>query len=114
MPLSLYYQATPRYFISLGPSVAYLISYTEESDQGNFTGMNPFNKFEMGVNIGLGAKLGENVFFELRCSNSITPVRNYGSAANQIFYPNPVARFFNKGLYSNILSLFFTYKFQLK
>jgi hypothetical protein len=114
MPLSLYYQANDRFFITLGPSVAYLISYREENERGDWTGDYPFNKFEAGLNIGLGARLNDKWHFELRCSNSITPLRNYGIAATNVYYPNPVARFFNKGLYSNLLSLFFTYQLSLK
>ena len=114
MPFSLVYQLNTRYFLTLGPSVAYLISYKEETERGDWTGDYPFNKFEAGVNIGLGAKLGERVFFEIRCSNSVTPLRDYGILANKVYYPNPVARFFNRGLYSNLLSVFFAYQINFK
>ena len=113
MPLSFRYMVNERYFITLGPSVAYLISYREETERGDWTGMYPFNKFEAGVNFGLGAKIQDKFSVELRSSNSVTPVRSYGMLANQVWYPNAVARFFNKGLYSNLLSLFITYHFDL-
>ena len=114
LPLSFVYQLTPKYFITLGPSIAYLISYNEETERGNWTGDYPFNKFEVGVNAGLGAKLGDKITVELRSSNSVTPLRGYGVLANQVYYPNPVARFFNKGLYSNLLSFFVTYRLHFR
>lgn len=114
LPLSFRYQVNDNYFITLGPSVAYLISYTEETERGDFTGEFPFDKFEAGVNFALGRKINERFSIELRSSNSVTPVRSYGILANLVYYPNPVARFFNRGLYSNLLSLFVSYQLDLK
>ena len=62
----------------------------------------------------IGKMLKEKLFVEVRCSNSITSVRDYGQIANLVFYPNPVARFFNKGFYNNILTLMFSYNIDLK
>jgi hypothetical protein len=113
LPLSFLYLINQKYFITLGPSVAYLISYREETERGDWTGDYPFNKFEVGVNIGVGANLGDHFAVELRSSNSVTPLRSYGILATQVYYPNPVARFFNRGLYSNLLSFFLTYRIDL-
>jgi hypothetical protein len=109
MPLSFRYQLNADYFITLGPSLAYLISYTEENEIGDWTGVYPFEKFEVGVNAGLGRRFNDSWSVELRTSNSITPIRSYGVLANRVFYPNPVAQFFNKGMYNNILTLMVTY-----
>lgn len=109
MPLSLFYQVNEHWFLTLGPSVAYLISYREENHLGDFTGDSPFNKFEGGLNIGLGRIINDRWSIELRCSNSITPIRDYGTAARNLYMPNFVARLFNKGLYSNLLTLFLSY-----
>jgi hypothetical protein len=108
------YQLTQKYFITGGPSVAYLISYTEENEFGDWSGVYPFEKFEVGVNIGLGAKLNDKWTVEVRSGNSVTPIRSYGVLANKVYYPNAVARFFNKGLYNNILTLLFTFQFDKK
>jgi hypothetical protein len=114
LPLSFRYHVNPKYFITLGPSVAYLISYREANQLGDWTGQWPFNKFEGGVNIGLGRIIKDRLSVEIRSSNSVTPIRDYGQIANLVFYPNPVARFFNKGLYNNLLTLMFTYRLNLK
>jgi hypothetical protein len=113
--LLLRYKLNPVYFITVGPSLAYLINYNENIDYVDFTGAYKFNKFETGVNIGLGRKMLKDKFFvEVRSSNSITSIRDYGQFANLVFYPNPVARFFNKGFYNNILTLMFSYNIDLK
>jgi hypothetical protein len=114
LPISAYYKVNQLYSLMAGPSVAYLISSTEYINKLNMSEFSKFNKFEIGLNIGLTRKIKNIWFVELRCSNSITPIRNYGIAATGIFYPNPVARFFNKGLYNNILTMFVTYVIDTK
>jgi len=115
LPLLLKFNLNPKYFATLGPSLAYLINYNENINYVDFTGAYKFNPIEVGVNVGLGRKIFKDKFFvEVRSSNSITPVREYGVLANMVFYPNPVARFFNKGFYNNILTLMFSYSIDLK
>ncbi|MGZ3899531.1 MAG: outer membrane beta-barrel protein, partial [Bacteroidia bacterium] len=114
LPLLLNYQLNKDYFITLGPSVAYLASYYEEINYINYTGAYHFNPLEYGVNFGLGKKIKNNFFVEVRTSNSINAIRSYGSFTSTVFYPNPVARFFNRGFYNNILTLFVSYKINLK
>jgi len=109
LPLSLRYMLNQRYFITLGPSIAYLVNYYENINYTNMTGYYHFKKYEVGLNIGLGRTMIKNISVEVRCSNSITSVRDYG-VVSHVFYPNPVARFFNKGFYNNILTLMLTYK----
>jgi hypothetical protein len=100
-----------KYFYTAGTSLAYLISYTEATELGNWNGVYPFNKLEVSLNAGLGYEYNKQLAIELRSNNSIAPIRSYGRIANLVFYPNPVARFFNKGLYNNVLSLIISYKF---
>lgn len=109
LPLSVRYRLNKRYFMTLGPSIAYLINYTENINYSDFTGVYKFQKYEVGLNIGLGRTMFKKLQVEVRCSNSITSIRNYGVVSN-VFYPNPVARFFNKGFYNNILTLMLTYQ----
>lgn len=109
LPLSLRYMLNKRYFLTLAPSLAYLVSYNEDINYSNFTGMYTFKKYEVGVNIGLGRTVVKNLSVEVRCSNSITAIREYGIASN-VYYSNPVARFFNKGFYNNILTIMLSYK----
>jgi hypothetical protein len=98
-----------RYFITLGPSLAYLINYNENIDYTDFTGFYQFKKYEVGLNIGLGRTIIDKLSVEVRSGNSVSSIRDYGVVSN-VFYPNPVARFFNKGFYNNILTLMLTYK----
>lgn len=115
IPVLFRYKVNPAYFITIGPSIAYLVNYNENINYVDFTGIYKFNRFETGVNIGLGRKMLKDKFFvEVRSSNSITSIRDYGQIANLVFYPNPVARFFNKGFYNNILTLMFSYNIDFK
>ncbi len=112
LPLLLNYKANETYFITIGPSIAYLINYQEDTERGNWNGVYPFNKFEFAANFGLGRKLKKNLLVEVRSTNSFIPVRGYGNgfSTSGIYYPSTVARFFNKGLYNIILSAYITYQ----
>lgn len=114
IPLLLNYKLNEKYFATLGPSMAYLINYTEETEVGNWNGVYPFNKFEYGINVGLGTTIKNIVDIEVRSANSFLPIRDYGVIANRVFFPNAVARFFNKGLYNNVLSVLVIYKIKPK
>ena len=115
IPLTYKRRVSERYYITLGPSVSYLVSYREESDRGDWTGLWPFNKFVIDLNLGLGGDINESWSVELRTTNAITPARDWGgNFTSRVYYPNAIARFFNKGLYSNILSLFVSYKFDFR
>ena len=114
IPVLLRYQANPTYFITLGPSVAYLINYTEEINYINYTGAYPFNKFEYAANFGLGRKIKDKYCVEVRSSNSVTPIRGFGAFTNSVFFPNQAARFFNRGFYNIILTLMFSYNIDIK
>lgn len=114
LPLSFHYYLNKDFYMTVGPSMAYLVSYSEFTERGNWTGVYPFEKFEYGVNASLGRKIKDRFFVEVRTSNSIAPIRPYGQIANLVFYPNAVARFFNKGLYNNILTFMVSYKLTTK
>ncbi len=113
LPVSFRYHLNSEYFTTFGPSIAYLVSYYENINYTNETGNYKFNPIEVGLNVGLGRKIKNNFLVEVRCSNSVNTIRSYGVASN-VFYPNPVARFFNKGFYNNILTLFVAYQIDLK
>lgn len=114
LPLSFRYMPNSKYFITLSPSFAYLINYYENINYTNYTGTYTFKKYEVGLNAGFGIQLKNNFSVELRSSNSVTPIRPYGINATGIYYPNAIARFFNKGLYNNILSVIISYQLDLK
>lgn len=102
------------YYVNLGFGFNYLVNYQEDNQAGNWDNVWPFEKFELSINAGLGRKITEQLNVEVRSSNSITPIRPYGLNASGIFYPNAVARFFNKGLYNNTLSLVLSYQLSLR
>ena len=62
LPVMFKYYVNPTYFITGGPSIAYLINYAEENQLSVITGMYQFNKYEVGVNVGLGRKIKESFF----------------------------------------------------
>lgn len=111
MPLSVRYQVKSAYFITLGPYLSYLINHRENINYADRTNDYVYNKFELGLNLGVGRKLGNKFSVELRTTNSLTPVRTF---QNNTYYPNAVARFFNRGYYNNILTLFVAYHIDLK
>ncbi len=114
LPLMFHYYLNRTYFVTGGPSFAYLVNYNEIIDYVDRTGSYPFEKKEIGINVGLGRKIKDQFYVEIRSSNSIVPIRRYGVIASGVFYPNPVARFFNRGLYNNILTLLVSYKIDFK
>ncbi len=117
MPLLYRLNLNKRWFITLGPSVAYLINYREIDDGGDVTGTpmgNDFEKFELAVNAGLGAKIRSGFEIELRSTNSLLPVHNYGVGSSNVYYQNPIAQLFNEGFYNNILTLFVSYTIKKK
>jgi hypothetical protein len=114
IPVLFRHHLNKDYFVTLGPSTGYLAGYREFTERGEWTGVWPFDRFEFGLNFGLGKKIKERFSVEVRSSNSVVPIRSYGVLASQVFYPNAVARFFNKGLYNNVLTFFVAYRFNLK
>lgn len=110
MPLLYKLFVNKRFYITLGPSVAYLISSKEEVDSPNMVGGTELNKFEVGINAGLGVKANDRLFMEIRTSNSILPIHDYGVSNSNVYYQNPIGQLFNEGWYNNILTLFVSYK----
>ncbi len=114
VPLLMEFKLNKLYYLTLGGNVGYLFHYTEDNEFGNWNGVYPFNDFEFSCTAGLGRKLKEPWLVEVRTTNSFWPIREYGIIANQVFFPNALARFFNKGLYNNILSVSLLYKIKPK
>jgi hypothetical protein len=114
MPLLLNVQLNQRYFMTLGPSIGYLLNFNVHVNGIDYSSLYTFEKFEFGSNFGLGRRMKGNFLVEVRTNNSFLPILRYGRAANAVYFPNPVARFFNKGLYNNILSAFIIYEIHPK
>lgn len=104
VPLLLTYTHKKKYIFDIGVSAAYLINYYEATENGNQTGLYPFQKFDYSVKVGLGYNITERWFMNFRSSNSFITTRpNYIKQA--IYYNNIIARTFNKGYYNNILEV---------
>ncbi len=111
-PILLSYKLNKVYFGTIGGSGAYLINYREANEVGDLTGTYPFKTTEWNVSVGLGRSIIPNkLFIEIRSTNSVAAIRPYGVRATNVFFPNPVARYFNKGLYNNILLVNLYYHF---
>jgi hypothetical protein len=109
VPLILRYQPKSRFFLTVGASAGYLISYYEGNESGNITGYSPFKSFEYSVNAGLGIQINPKWSFEMRSNNSFVTIRPWGVTSN-VFYNNFIGQTFNKGLYNNIIEVFLSYK----
>lgn len=114
IPLLLNFKANSKYFLTLGPSLAYLFKYNVSLNGIDYSDLYRFNKLEYSINFGLGRKIKGDFLVEVRTNNSFLPILNYGQTANLVFYPNAVARFFNKGLYNNLLSAYIIYQIHPK
>lgn len=97
-----------KFFFTLGGSFAYLMNYYEASEVGNLTGMYPFKSTEYSLNTGIGMMMTQKIGVEIRFNNSIVNVRPFPGF--KPYYNNPIARYFNKGSYNNIIQIAFTYK----
>jgi hypothetical protein len=107
VPLLLRWQPN-KFFFTLGGSFAYLINYYEASEVANLTGMYPFKSTEYSLNTGIGMAMTPKISCEVRFNNSIVTVRPFPGF--HPYYNNPVARYFNKGSYNNIIQILFSYK----
>lgn len=112
VPLILRFQPN-KFFLTIGASYAYLMSYYEASETGNQTGIYPFNRDEFSLNTGVGMNLTPKLGFEVRANNSFMTIRPFGGNFAP-YYNNFLARWFNKGFYNNVLQLVFSYKISPK
>lgn len=111
VPLLLRWQPN-KFFFTLGGSYAYLINYYEASEIGELTGMHPFRSTEYSLNTGLGMMMTPKIAVEVRFNNSVVNIRPF--TGFRPYYNNPLARYFNKGSYNNIIQIAFTYKITSK
>lgn len=84
--------------LEVGPSLGVLISQYEEADYQLLD--NPFNLFDLSLNIGLFYHFNPRWSFNIRYSNSILPVRPHSGGTTYKF---------NQGQYNEVLSFTFHY-----
>lgn len=63
-----------RFYFEVGPSFGRLLSVKQNINGSIYTDQSNFLKNEFAVNIGLGCEIVNNLYFNIRFSNSIIPV----------------------------------------
>lgn len=104
VPLLLqYHQGKFTYEFGLG--LGFLIGEEESFNFQDLTGVNPFNKSELGVNLGINYTIFKKLGINWRFSHSLTAIRPHASGAT---------RWYNPGQMNNVLAFTLTYKFLQK
>ncbi len=100
-----------RFKAEFGASVAYLIHWTEQNQNGYYNNYLP-NNYDISGYLGLGYQLTDNVLLNLRNEYSAIPFRKfYGTGVFRGYFPYNL---FNQGLYNNLLILSLNYKLPVK
>ncbi len=102
VPLLLQYRQN-KFTYELGTGISFLIKEQEYFNWQNLTGINPFNKNEVDINLGISYTIFNNLGVSWRFSNSITPIRAHASGAS---------RWYNPGQLNNVLAFTLTYRFE--
>jgi opacity protein-like surface antigen len=98
-----------------GAAFAYLIKNPphEESQNGYYSDKQIKN-FDYSYILGLGYKLKPNVLINLRYEYSFVPFRDYYQSTAGIYHGQFPYSLFNTGLYNNLFTLSYNYKFPVK
>lgn len=113
VPFMFKYYSHGSYFVTIGPTIAYLINFREDATRSTFSAFGNFRPLEGNVAVGIGRNLSAKFRLEVRCVNSVFPVHKF-NGNSRIYYPNIIARQFYKGLYNNVLSFFVSYTIEPK
>lgn len=105
VPWMFIYNYKNKYRFEGGVSGAYLFnSYEANSQIGTYKGA--LKKYDFCYNLGVGYKLNEKVFFNLRYNYSLLPIRDY---QHNVYLGNFWQRAFGRGLYNNVVQVSFNY-----
>ncbi len=100
-----------KFKIEAGGAWAYLIKNPPfEANQNGYYNGNNFKNFDYSILVGVGFKLKENSFINLRYEYSVVPFRDYYASSTGIYHGQFPYSLFNTGLYNNLLILSFNYK----
>lgn len=94
-----------KFTYEFGPGIAYLFKEKEYFNWQNLTGLNPLNKTEIGINLGISYTVFDNLDINWRYSYSITPIREHSFGART---------WYNPGQMNNVLAFTLTYQFSGK
>jgi len=97
VPISVNYYQNEMTALEIGAQVAFLLISTDNDIYGSVSSelINPFNKLDVGVFIGMNYHITDKIILNSRMSNSIIPIRPHLS--NITYY-------FNRGQYNSLLS----------
>ncbi len=101
VPLLLQYHQG-KFTYEAGPGIGFLIGEQEFFNFQDLTGLNPFNKTELAVNLGINYTIYKNLGISWRFSHSLTAIRPHASGAS---------RWYNPGQMNNLLAFTLTYRF---
>lgn len=90
-----------KFTYEAGSGFAYLLKEEEFFNFQELTGINPFNKSEININVGINFNIINNLDVNWRYSYSITPVRAHTSGAT---------RWYNPGQMNNVIAFTLTYR----
>jgi hypothetical protein len=102
VPILAQYHFKKYFFVEAGPSIGYLINYTEEDKTGVLTGRRPFHPFELSADLGAGVSLKDHLSAGIRYSNSVNAVRDHLSGAR---------RWYNPGQQNTVIRVALSYTF---
>jgi len=91
-----------KFTYELGPGFSYLMREREFLDWQDLTGMRPFNKNEISINMGISYTIFNNFDINWRYSNSVSSIRDHASGAS---------RWYNPGQTNSVIAFTLTYQF---
>lgn len=99
-----------RLYFEIGETIGALGRVREWDDFGE---INPtgYRRWETALVLGVGYNMSERWYVDFRYTNSIAPVKKFPTPA---YDPRFFFRYFNKGMYNNVLGLTICYRFQKK
>lgn len=101
VPLLIQYHQS-KFTYEFGPGIGFLIGEEEQFNFQDLTGINPFNKTELTINLGINYTIINNLGISWRFDHSLTAIRKHASGAT---------RWYNPGQMNNVLAFTLIYRF---
>ncbi len=99
-----------RLYFEFGQTFGVLARVREWDDFGEIQ-PSGFRRWETALVLGIGYNISERWYVDFRYTNSVVPVKKFPYPS---FDPRFFFRYFNKGLYNNVLGLTICYRFNNK
>ena len=105
VPVLLQWKYSKRFSFEAGPTFGALVGTLEEDEFGKLDQPRDFSNFELGVGAGMNVLIVDGLYFNLRGTNSVLPVREHVSGQDYRL---------NRGQYNSSLLFTFHYVFNKK